>query len=57
MQCCCEEGKGSSVRLSGAQVDLDLLNEVLAHYREQEGSLVTVLQKAQEVYGFLPLPS
>lgn len=54
MQGCCE-GKASSVCLSSAQVDLGLLDEVLGHYREQEGSLVTVLQKAQEIYGFLPL--
>lgn len=55
MQCCCEEGKSSSVCLSNAQVDLGLLDDVLDHYREQEGSLVTVLQKAQEIFGFLPL--
>lgn len=35
--------------------DLNLLDEVLDEYRDQAGSLVTVLQKAQDIYGYLPL--
>ncbi len=53
--CCCEGGKGSTMGLTGPAADLSLIEEMLAHYREQEGSLVTVLQKAQDVYGYLPM--
>ncbi|HBQ27736.1 MAG TPA: NADH-quinone oxidoreductase subunit NuoE [Syntrophomonas sp.] len=35
--------------------DLSMLDEVLDEYRSQAGSLVTVLQKAQDLYGYLPL--
>lgn len=34
--------------------DLSLLNETLEHYASIPGSLITILQKAQSVYGYLP---
>ena len=34
--------------------DLTLLKETLEHYAAIPGSLITVLQKAQSVYGYLP---
>lgn len=34
--------------------DLSLLDEVLAKYKNVKGSLITILQKAQEIYGYLP---
>ena len=34
--------------------DLSLLEPVLAQYRDIPGSLITVLQKAQGIYGYLP---
>ncbi len=34
--------------------DLSLLDEVLKKYKNVKGSLITILQKAQEIYGFLP---
>lgn len=34
--------------------DLSLMNEVLEKYKNVKGSLITVLQKAQEIYGYLP---
>lgn len=43
MSCCCN---GTS--------DLSLLKDVLEKYKNIPGSLITVLQKAQELYGFLP---
>jgi len=33
---------------------LSLLDEVLKNYKNTKGSLITVLQKAQEIYGYLP---
>lgn len=34
--------------------DLTLLDGVLEKYADIEGSLITILQKAQEIYGYLP---
>ena len=34
--------------------DLSLLEETLEKYKNINGSLITVLQKAQEIYGYLP---
>lgn len=36
-------------------LDLSEMDNVLKEYRNQAGSLVTVLQKAQDIYGYLPL--
>ena len=34
--------------------DLSLLSEVLETYASVPGSLITILQKAQDIYGYLP---
>lgn len=36
------------------QSDLSLLNDVLSKYKDVKGSLITILQKAQDIYGYLP---
>ena len=36
-------------------VDLSLLNDVLATYAGVKGSLITILQKTQEIYGYIPI--
>ena len=36
-------------------VDLSLLDETLAHYAGVKGSLITILQKTQEIYGYVPV--
>lgn len=36
------------------QSDLSLLNSVLSQYKDVKGSLITILQKAQDIYGYLP---
>ena len=36
------------------QTDLSLLEPVLAEYAGVKGSLITILQKTQELYGFIP---
>jgi len=40
------------------ELDLELepLYEVLQEYKEQRGALIPALQKAQELYGWLPAP-
>jgi len=35
--------------------DLSLLNDTLAKYKNVEGSLISILQSAQEIYGYLPI--
>ena len=37
------------------KVDLSLLEGVLAEYAQTRGSLITILQKTQEIYGYLPI--
>ena len=34
--------------------DLTLLKDVLEKYKDVKGSLITILQKAQDIYGYLP---
>lgn len=34
--------------------DLTLLAPVLSRYKDTKGSLITILQKAQDIYGYLP---
>ena len=36
-------------------VDLGLLKDVLDHYADVKGSLITILQKTQEIYGYIPI--
>ncbi len=42
MDCCCQNN------------DLSLIKDVLDKYADVKGSLITILQKAQEIYGYLP---
>ena len=35
-------------------VDLSLINDVLDKYAAVKGSLITILQKTQEIYGYIP---
>ena len=44
MECLCSQVKS----------DLSLLEPVLTQYAETKGSLITILQHAQEIYGYLP---
>ena len=37
------------------KVDLTLLEDVLAHYADVKGSLITILKKTQEIYGYSPI--
>ena len=40
--------------LTTQRSDLSLLKPVLAEYAGQKGSLITILQHAQDIYGYLP---
>jgi len=36
-------------------IDLSLLDDVLGKYAAVKGSLITILQKTQEIYGYIPI--
>lgn len=36
------------------KIDLSLLNDVLKEYASVKGSLITILQNTQDIYGYLP---
>ena len=38
----------------GPRSDLSRLKPVLEEYASQPGSLITILQQAQDIYGYLP---
>ena len=45
----------SAYRCKDPNINLDLLRPVIDHYKPIEGSLITVLQQAQSLYGYLPM--
>ncbi|MCL2487172.1 MAG: NAD(P)H-dependent oxidoreductase subunit E [Oscillospiraceae bacterium] len=53
MTCNCAENK--SWKFSDPEIDIALLEPTLEKYGDVAGSLITVLQKAQELYGYLPV--
>jgi NADH:ubiquinone oxidoreductase subunit E len=40
--------------MSEANIDLGQLEPILVEYKEQKGAVIPILQRAQELYGFLP---
>lgn len=40
---------------SKSDVDLSLLDPVLTEYKDRAGTLIPVLQQAQDIYGYLPV--
>ena len=55
MSCCCQGGNDSAGQGIGGSVDVQLLEEVIRKYQGVEGSLISVLQQTQDIYGYLPL--
>lgn len=53
MGCC--GAKDLKAKFVDADVDLSLLDDVLKKYGSIKGSLITILQHAQDIYGYLPL--
>ena len=53
MNICCNNK--INTRFEDVAVDLNLLKSVIDEYKDQKGSLITVLQETQEVYGYLPM--
>ena len=52
MTCC---NKNEAWQLSDPAIDLALLEPILQTYAPVQGSLITILQKAQGLYGYLPV--
>ena len=40
--------------MSDTPIDLTLLDPILEKFKEQKGAVIPVLQRAQDVYGYLP---
>lgn len=51
---CCGEKKLKRYFVD-EEVDLSLLDDTIKKHRDVSGSLITILQSAQEIYGFLPM--
>lgn len=54
MACC--GSKDMNSELKEKQVDFKELDEVLKKYQGVKGSLITILQKTQDIYGYLSMP-
>ncbi|NTV88968.1 MAG: NADH-quinone oxidoreductase subunit NuoE [Clostridiales bacterium] len=54
MECNCSNAKNLETRFPDSSVDLNLISPVLDKYKRTKGSLITILQATQEVYGYLP---
>jgi len=38
----------------GNEINVNKLNKIIDKYKGQKGNLITILQEAQEIYGYLP---
>ncbi|WP_303859911.1 NADH-quinone oxidoreductase subunit NuoE [Alkalibaculum bacchi] len=54
MECCGGNKSVLKVQFKDENVDLSALDATLAKYGSIKGSLITILQKAQDIYGYLP---
>ena len=48
-------GEHQKLKCSELGLDIDLLEPALVEYGKKEGSLITILQIAQDIYGYLPV--
>ncbi len=51
--CNCKQAGMEALKAAG--IDIERLEPVLEQYKAVEGSLITILQKAQDLYGYLPV--
>lgn len=47
--------KKSSVPFSGTKEQEEELKKIIAAHKDEKGSLMPILQKAQDIYGYLPI--
>lgn len=55
MTCACGRGQFEKEVLHSTSVDLTLMADIFERYRYKAGSLITVLQETQGLYGYLPM--
>ncbi len=55
MKQCCESSELLNHGHEEPASDLSLLTPILEKYKKKPGSLISILQKAQDAYGYLPL--
>lgn len=55
MSCNCNCAGASAAALEKAGIDVSLLEPTFEKYGKIEGSLITILQHAQDLYGYLPV--
>jgi NADH-quinone oxidoreductase subunit E len=53
MECNCKSNL--KPKLLDPTIDLELLEATLIRYGDEKGSLITILQQAQDLYGYLPV--
>jgi len=53
MDCKCKSNQ--KPQLLDPTIDLELLEPTIIRYGDEKGSLITILQKAQDLYGYLPV--
>ncbi len=51
----CEFEKKLEAEFSSNEIDISLMNEVIDKFQREDGNLISVLQDAQEAYGYLPI--
>lgn len=56
MSCCCEGTEKPVIRSVSTDAQLADLEILINRFRGIEGSLISVLQQIQAIYGYLPLP-
>ena len=55
MSCNCNCAQQAFAELEKVGIDATLLEPVFDKYGKIEGSLITILQHAQDIYGYLPI--
>ena len=56
MTCCCQTEGKATVQSVSNETQITALEELINRYKGVEGSLISVLQGIQEMYGYLPRP-
>ncbi len=56
MSCCCQTEESATIQSVSTGAQLSALEDLIDRYKGIEGSLISVLQGIQEMYGYLPRP-
>ncbi len=56
MSCCSQLGEPTALQSVSTEAQIASLQEVINKYTGVDGSLISILQNIQQLYGYLPLP-